>query len=145
MLAECQGRWDGESGHLVLDHDLPVLASAGTSPSHLVTVVCTGRAVTSHDPNHRDFHMCRHSAPCPYRSQGCRKPCIAPRPQDGPQIFGLPQACPPFTRGLSTGEPVALPLPQGLPRKQAQLPLFLNPSVHVAPFLVQMTLVCLAG
>lgn len=55
----------------------------------------------------------------------------------------LRPACP-FTRGLSTGDPVVLPLPQGLPRKQAQLPLFLSPSLHVAPFLVQMTLVCLA-
>ena len=100
MLAECQGRWDGESGHLVLDHDLPVLASAGTSTSHLVTVVCTGRAVTSHDPNHRDFHMCRHSAPCPYRSQGCRKPCIAPRPQDGPPAS--PSILTPFPHTLAS-------------------------------------------
>ena len=96
MLAECQGRWDGKSGHLVLDHDLGFcwdipLPSGHSGPwwqsSHLSWSQLQG------------FHMCRHSGPHPYHSQGCRKPSIAPRPQDGLQIFGLPQACLPLHQG----------------------------------------------
>lgn len=85
---------------------------AGAQGHVSVTLRCVGNCLQP--PGHR----------MAYRSLGCLRP-----------------ACP-FTMGLGIGDPGVLPLPQGLPRKRAQLPLFSNPSRHIAPFLVQMTLIC---
>lgn len=43
--------------------------------------------------------MCRRSGPRPCHSQLCGKLSTTPRPQDGLQVFGLPQACLPLHHG----------------------------------------------
>lgn len=88
LLAE-QGGQGGASGHRVLHHILPVMASVGLSPSYLVMLVHIGTAVTSLVPSYRVFQMCRHTGPCPCPSQMYGKPSIAAKTHDSWRIFGL--------------------------------------------------------
>ena len=66
------------------------------------------------------------TGPCPYRCQGCRKPCIAPRPQDGLQICGLPQACPPLHQGPEHRGPCGPAASAGFAQKTGTAPFILE-------------------